>query len=157
MKNIKRVKIVLENVDSIKVNADEINFLEFSNVSYCMSIRNHHKLKMKADSFVMELNNLANRDYDSVYTSSFPKDNYNIFNRLELRDITSIELYDATSKMERYYIDWSGDNPNYDKSQFCLRGKGFHDEGEVLLVGSNEEKNQGYIDHFKAWNEGKEC
>lgn len=140
-KKIEAVDVVLENCDVIRLDAKNVQDLRINNFSLSLSCGTALTI---ADSFLVRISN-ASDSYESIF-GDYDSEN-TIHGRLSQgKDVTAITFVYCDGETEDYAINWSGDNPNYDDSQFSY----YNSEDDELLIGSKGEIYQETIEHFKG-------
>lgn len=139
MENVSKVVLVLENCEEIELSSEEIDFIDMGGVKKVLSrVIGQDKLRASIliDHFCIELNEKSDRLYTSFATT------IDIHKRLKCCDVVCIVLIDDQNEQEEYVIDWTGDNPNYDLSQFYFTNK------QEMLIGSKSDMYEEEIEHF---------
>lgn len=145
MDSVTKIEIVLENCDCITLDPKEVEYLTFDDITIDISSISRYKPVVNAKSFIMKLNEKANRKYDSIFEDSFANHDYDVFNRLHnTGDITQIHLTDIKGEEQMFFINWEGEQPYINVGQFSVKGK------DQLLVGANQDKFKDIIEYFEA-------
>ncbi len=154
---LKELKIGLENCDEIIIPAKYIKFLGVDGIAESRFIYTDsgevHKDK-RASNVMINILPEANIDY---YEFGQEDESFKIkkFKRLNIRDITDIELFYSDEYMERYTVPWSDDEDKmeeYDDINACQMNTILNTGG--LLITINRENH--IPRDVRAYNENEE-
>ena len=188
MKNyriLKELKIGLENCDEIIIPAKYIKFLGVDGITESRFIYidsgEVHKEK-RSSNVIINILPEANVDY---YEFGQEDESFKTkkFKRLNIRDITDIELFYSDEYMERYTVPWSDDEDEmeeYDDINACQMNtilntggllitinrenhisrdvRAYNENGEEIMDIESDNKKEsilGYIQHLQSSGLGK--
>ncbi len=124
-KNIKSIKLILKNCETITLKINEITSINIDNIIKYKGFNNEYDYD-QSNLVYMEIPTKSNRKYKKFGTIS----NQTIFKRLsETKDITQIEL-DYGNKIKSFYINYEEDKKGENQNQLVV----IYDDALILEI-----------------------